>query len=106
MQGLFKGSIGIPRANMPQLPRSRYPAGSAARWSGPHATATTCPEMPMARNIYSVSVGERPILVREAVQVSENVIFVDDEFNDPFALVVAESEGRAYEIGAPLFMFD
>jgi hypothetical protein len=61
--------------------------------------------MPM-RNIYSVSPGERPILVREAVQVSENVIFVDHEISDPFALVVAESEGRAYEIGAPIFMFD
>jgi hypothetical protein len=60
----------------------------------------------MARNIYSVSPGERPILVREAVQVNERVIFVDDAVNDPFALVVAESEGRAYEIGAPLFMFD
>ena len=60
----------------------------------------------MARNIYSVSPGERPILVREAVQVSEKVIFVGDEVNDPFALVAAGSEGRAYEIGAPLFMFD
>jgi len=62
--------------------------------------------MPIARNIYSVSPGERPILVREAVQVSENVIFIDHEINDPFALVVAESEARAYEIGAPLFMPD
>jgi len=62
--------------------------------------------MPMARNIYSVSPGERPILVREAVQVSEYVIFVDHEVSDPFAFVVAESEGRAYEIGAPLFMYD
>jgi hypothetical protein len=60
----------------------------------------------MARNLYSVSPGERPILVREAVQLTEKVIFIDDENNDPFALVVAESEGRAYEIGAPLFMFD
>jgi hypothetical protein len=60
----------------------------------------------MARNLYSVSPGERPILVREAVQLTEKVIFIDDEINDPFALVVAESEGRAYEIGAPLFMFD
>jgi hypothetical protein len=57
-------------------------------------------------NIYSVSPGERPILVRKAVQVSETVIFVDGEINDPFALVVAESESRAYEIGAPLFMPD
>jgi hypothetical protein len=62
--------------------------------------------MPMARNIYSVSPGERPILVREAVQVDEKLIFVADQVNDPFALVVAESEGRAYEIGAPLFMSD
>jgi hypothetical protein len=60
----------------------------------------------MARNIYSVSPGERPILVREAVQVSEKLIFVADEVNDPFVLVIAESEGRAYEIGAPLFMSD
>jgi hypothetical protein len=60
----------------------------------------------MARNIYSVSPGERPILVRKAVQLSENVIYVDDEVNDPFALVVADSEDRAYEIGAPLFMSD
>jgi hypothetical protein len=60
----------------------------------------------MARNPYSVSPGERPILVREAVQLTENVIFSDGEINDPFALVVAESEARAYEIGAPLFMFD
>jgi hypothetical protein len=41
----------------------------------------------MARNIYSVSPSERPILVRAAVQVSEQVIFVDDEVTDPFALV-------------------
>jgi hypothetical protein len=60
----------------------------------------------MALNIYSVSPGERPILVREGVQVTENVIFVDHELVDPFALVVAASEGRAYEIGAPLFMSD
>lgn len=60
----------------------------------------------MLRNMYSVSAGERPILVREAVQVSESVIFVDHEVTDPFALVAAESEGRAYEIGAPLFMSD
>jgi len=38
--------------------------------------------------------------------MTEKVIFVDDEINDPFALVVAESEDRAYEIGAPLFMYD
>lgn len=62
--------------------------------------------MPVVRNIYSVSPGERPTLVREAVDVSEHVIFIDNEINDPFALVVAESEARAYEIGAPLFMFD
>ena len=60
----------------------------------------------MARNLYSVAPGERPILVRGAVQLTEKVIFVDDEINDPFVLVVADSEGRAYEIGAPLFMFD
>ena len=60
----------------------------------------------MAWNIYSVSPGERPILVRETVQLSEKVIFVDKEVNDPFALIAAESESRAYEIGAPLFMFD
>jgi cation transport ATPase len=60
----------------------------------------------MARNLYSVSPGERPVLVREAVQLTEKVVFIDDEINDPFALVVADSEGRAYEIGAPLFMFD
>jgi hypothetical protein len=55
----------------------------------------------MARNLYSVSPGERPVLVREAVELSEHVIFVDDEVDDPFALVVADSESRAYEIGAP-----
>jgi len=60
----------------------------------------------MASNLYSVSPGERPTLVREAVQLTEKVVFIDDEITDPFALVVAESEGRAYEIGAPLFMFD
>jgi hypothetical protein len=60
----------------------------------------------MARNLYSVAPGERPLLVREAVQLTEEVIFIDSEINDPFALVVAESEGRAYEIGAPIFMFD
>jgi hypothetical protein len=60
----------------------------------------------MARNLYSVSPGEPPVLVREAVQLTEKVVFIDDEIHDPFALVVAESEGRAYEIGAPLFMFD
>jgi hypothetical protein len=60
----------------------------------------------MVRNLYSVSPGERPILVREAVQLTEKVILIDDEIDDPFALVVAESESRAYEIGAPLFMFD
>jgi hypothetical protein len=59
----------------------------------------------MARSLYAVSPGERPILVREAVQLTETVIFVDDEINDPYALV-AESEDRAYELGAPLFMFD
>lgn len=60
----------------------------------------------MAQNIYSVSPGERPILVRETVQLSESVIFVDNELNDPFVLVAAESESRAYEIGAPLLMPD
>ena len=60
----------------------------------------------MARNLYSVSPGERPVLVREAVHLTGNVILIDGEANDPFALVVAESESRAYEIGAPLFMFD
>jgi len=60
----------------------------------------------MARNLYSVSPGERPILVHEAVELAEKVVLVDDEISDPFALVVAESEGRAYELGAPLFMFD
>jgi len=60
----------------------------------------------MARNLYSVSPGERPILLRETLELSEDVIFVDDAINDPFALVVAESEGRAYEIGAPLLMPD
>jgi hypothetical protein len=58
------------------------------------------------RNIYSVSPGERPILVRAALHVSGNVVFVDHEVSDPFALVVAECEDRAYEIGAPIFMFD
>jgi hypothetical protein len=60
----------------------------------------------MARNLYSVSPGERPILVHEAVELTERVIFFDDEVDDPYALVVAESENRAYEIGAPLFMAD
>ena len=60
----------------------------------------------MARNLYSVSPGQRPVLLREAVELYERVIFVDDEINDPFALVVAESEARAYEIGAPLLMPD
>jgi hypothetical protein len=60
----------------------------------------------MPANVYSVAPGERPVLVREAVQLSEKVLFVDDETDDPFALVVAESEDRAYEIGAPLFMSD
>ena len=62
--------------------------------------------MSIPRNIYSVSPGERPILVRETVQVTETVIFVDHEVYDPFALVVAESEDRAYEIGAELFESD
>ena len=60
----------------------------------------------MTRNIYSVSPGERPILLRATLHLSEKVIFVDDEVDDPFALVVAESESRAYEIGAPLLMPD
>ena len=60
----------------------------------------------MERNLYSVSPGVRPTLVRAAVQVCEKVIFIDNEMLDPFALVVAESESRAYEIGAPLFMPD
>ena len=60
----------------------------------------------MARNLYLVSPGERPILVREAVQLAEKLVFIDDESSDPFALVVAESDSRAYEIGAPVFMFD
>ena len=51
---------------------------------------------------YSVS----PVLIREAVQLTEKVILIDDEINDPFALVAAESEGRAYEIGAPRFRAD
>jgi hypothetical protein len=63
-------------------------------------------DVPTALNIYSVSPGERPTLVREAVPVIENVIFVDHEVDDPFALVVAASEGRAYEIGAQLFFAD
>lgn len=63
-------------------------------------------ESSAARNIYSVSPGERPTLVRAAIQATETVIFVDREDIDPFALVVAESESRAYEIGAPLFEFD
>ena len=60
----------------------------------------------MARNLYSVAPGESPILVRAAVQVSEQVIFVIDEVHDPHALVIAESDDRAYALGAPLFMFD
>ena len=60
----------------------------------------------MARNLYSVSPGERPILLHEGLEQAEHVVLVDDEVNDPFALVVAESEGRAYEIGAPLLMPD
>ena len=60
----------------------------------------------MACNLYSVSPGERPILLRQSLEVSEHVIFVGDEISDPFALVVAESESRAYEIGAPLLMPD
>jgi hypothetical protein len=60
----------------------------------------------MRNNIYSVAPGERPVLVRATVELSEKVILVDNELNDPFALVVAESESRAYEIGAPLLMPD
>ncbi len=60
----------------------------------------------MAANIYSVSPGQRPLLIREAVELAEKVILVDAEVDDPFALVVAESEDRAYEIGAPLLMPD
>jgi hypothetical protein len=60
----------------------------------------------MTWNVYSVSPGERPILVHEDVQMTEHVLFVDDEVDDPFAVVVAESEARAYEIGAQLFMPD
>jgi hypothetical protein len=62
--------------------------------------------MQTPRNIYSVSPGEPPTLVHQAVEESERVIYVDREISDPFALVVAESEARAYEIGAPIFMFD
>jgi hypothetical protein len=62
--------------------------------------------MTMDRNVYSVSPGERPVLLHQTVQVRENVIFVDQDSHVPFALVVAESESRAYEIGAPLFEFD
>jgi hypothetical protein len=60
----------------------------------------------MAQNLYSVSPGELPTLVREAVELTEKMVLIDNEINDPFALVVAESDDRAYEIGAPLFMFD
>ena len=60
----------------------------------------------MTRNLYSVSPGERPVLVREVVQMTETVLFIDDEIADPFVLVVAETENRAYEIGAPVFMSD
>ena len=62
--------------------------------------------MPASLNIYAVAPGERPHLVREAVHMSENVILVANEVSDPFALVAAESESRAYEIGAPIFEFD
>ena len=60
----------------------------------------------MARNLYSVSPGERPVLLRLSVDMSERVVFLADEADDPYALVVADSEGRAYEIGAPLLMPD
>jgi hypothetical protein len=63
-------------------------------------------DMTTERNVYSVSPGERPILVHEMVQATENVVFIDPDSHVPFALVVAESESRAYEIGAPLFMYD
>jgi hypothetical protein len=62
--------------------------------------------LPAVRNIYSVSPGERPTLVRQTVYVTEQVIFVANDLNDPFVLVAAESEARAYEIGAPLLMPD
>jgi len=45
-------------------------------------------------------------LLRASVGLAERVILIDDEVDDPYALVVADSEGRAYEIGAPLFMPD
>jgi hypothetical protein len=57
-------------------------------------------------NIYAVAPGERSVLVREAIHMSENVILIANEVSDPFALVAAESESRADEIGMPLFMFD
>ena len=60
----------------------------------------------MARNLYSVSPGERPVLLRLSVEMNERVVFVGDETDDPYALVVADSEDRAYEIGAPLLMPD
>jgi hypothetical protein len=60
----------------------------------------------MPRNLYSVAPGERPVLLREDVQLTEKVILIDDETTDPFALVVAETENRAYEMGAPVFMSD
>jgi hypothetical protein len=63
-------------------------------------------EVPAVRNIYSVSPGERATLVRQTVHVTEQVIFVDNDLDDPFVLVAAESEARAYEIGAPLLMPD
>jgi hypothetical protein len=57
-------------------------------------------------NLYSVCLGERPLLIREAIHLTEKVVLIDDEITDPFALIIAESEDRAYEIGAPLFMSD
>ena len=60
----------------------------------------------MPRNLYAVAPGERPILLRAAVQMHEDVLLVDHKVSDPYALVAADSENRAYEIGAPIFMFD
>jgi hypothetical protein len=63
-------------------------------------------EIPAARNTYSVAPGERPKLGPPEVHVTEQVIFVDNDLDDPFVLVAAESEARAYEMAAPLIMRD
>lgn len=49
--------------------------------------------------LFIVSPGSRPVMIGSTSNGVEHVIYVDDEVDDPFSIVRAAEEGRAYELG-------